>query len=129
MKSNYRLKLTAARRECVRPRSLAWALDTRKTIMHYKEEEEIMNKTILSKPILSTIGGILGGLFGYIYRPSAFIIGQLPFNHVISRGKTLKGLDQMLIPIAEKSFNYLFSGILIGVITGYILGVIVAKKN
>ncbi len=75
------------------------------------------NKMIL----LTGASGFLAGAFiGYIYRPSAFWIGQLPFKHVISRGTTLKGIDQVYIEVAEKSFNYLLAG----GITGAILGII-----
>ncbi len=61
------------------------------------------------------VAGFLAGAFvGYLYRPPAFMIGQLPFKHVISRGTTLKGLEQMYIPVAETSFNYLLGGGIIG---------------
>lgn len=61
------------------------------------------------------VGGFLAGAFvGYLYRPPAFMIGQLPFKYVISRGTTLKGLEQMYIPVAETSFNYLLGGGIIG---------------
>lgn len=65
------------------------------------------------------VGGFLAGAFiGFLYRPPAFLIGQLPFRYVISRGTTLKGLDQMYIPVAETSFNYLLGGGIIGAILG-----------
>ena len=75
------------------------------------------NKMIL----LTGASGFLAGAFiGYIYRPPAFLIGQLPFKHVISRGTTLQGLDQVYIAVAEKSFNYLLAGGIIGAILGII---------
>jgi hypothetical protein len=57
------------------------------------------------------------------------MVGQLPFIHVISRGKTLKGLEQILIPIAETSFNYVLAGIIIGAISGYLIKIITAKNK
>ncbi len=67
---------------------------------------------------LGAAGFLVGALVGYLYRPPAFLIGQLPFDVVISRGTSLKGLDQMYIPIAETSFNYLLGGGLVGAIAG-----------
>ncbi len=60
----------------------------------------------------------MGAVVGYLYRPPAFLIGQLPFHVVISRGTSLKGLDQVYIPVAERSFNYLLGGGLAGAILG-----------
>ena len=65
-------------------------------------------------------GFLVGALIGYIYRPPAFLIGQLPFKHGISRGTTLQGIDQVYIAVAEKSFNYLLAGGIIGAILGII---------
>jgi len=36
---------------------------------------------------LSIIGFFIGGIVGFIYRPSAFLVGQLPFDTVITRGQ------------------------------------------
>ncbi len=35
---------------------------------------------------LGIVGFLAGGVIGFLYRPSAFIIGQLPFDVVITRG-------------------------------------------
>jgi hypothetical protein len=40
-----------------------------------------------------------------------------------------KGLDQMLVPIAEASFNYLAGGVIIGGILGYIIKTITDNKG
>jgi len=74
--------------------------------------------------LITIIGLILGASIGYFYRPPALFIGQLSFDVVITRGGTLKGLDQIYLEIAKTSFNYL----LIGGIAGAILGAIVGKK-
>ena len=60
-------------------------------------------------------GFLLGAFVGYLYRPPALLIGQLPFQYVITRGTTLKGIDQIYIPVAEKSFDYLLVGGVVGV--------------
>ncbi len=71
------------------------------------------------------IGFFIGGLIGFLFRPSAFLIGQLPFDVVITRGANLKGMDQVLIPLAQSSFNNMIAisliGALIGIAAGYLL--------
>jgi len=88
-----------------------------------------MGNNPFMKYIFSVAGAILGGLIGYLYRPSTFLVGQLPFMHVITRGKTLKGFDQMLVPVAEESFNYLLAGVIIGAILGYLVKTVVSTKK
>jgi hypothetical protein len=78
---------------------------------------------------LSAIGAIAGGAVGYLYRPSAFMVGQLPFQHVITRGRSLKGLDQVLVPFAEKSFNYMLAGVVIGAVLGFVLKLLLDRKG
>lgn len=53
---------------------------------------------------LGIVGFIAGGVLGFLYRPSAFLVGQLPLDVVITRGANLKGMDQMLIPLASIIF-------------------------
>ena len=77
--------------------------------------------------LLAVAGFLVGALVGYLYRPPAFLIGQLPFDIVISRGTSLKGFDQMYIPVAETSFNYLLGGGVAGAIAG-ILASLALKK-
>jgi hypothetical protein len=69
-----------------------------------------------------SIGFFLGGFLGYLIRPANFLVGQLDFAIVISRGANLKGLDQMLIPLAQMSFNYLMIGAIIGMLLGTLVG-------
>ncbi len=78
--------------------------------------------------LTGVIGFLAGAFIGYIYRPPAFLIGQLPFKYVISRGTTLKGFDQVYIEVAQKSFNYLLAGGIIGAILG-IIAVLLYKGN
>ncbi len=68
--------------------------------------------------LLCAAGFLAGALVGYLYRPPAFLIGQLPFDVVISRGTSLKGFDQVYIPVAETSFNYLVGGGIVGAAAG-----------
>ncbi len=78
--------------------------------------------------LLGVGGFLLGALVGYLYRPPAFLIGQLPFDVVISRGTSLKGFDQVYIPAAETSFNYLLGGGVAGAVAG-IVAALVLKKS
>lgn len=78
---------------------------------------------------LGVAGFLLGGLIAFLARPSAFLIGQLPFGVVIARGASLKGLDQMLAPLAQQSFNVMLIGAIIGAIAGVVIGYFVGKKK
>jgi hypothetical protein len=71
---------------------------------------------------MALLGAVVGGAVGYFFRPSAFLVGQLPFMQVLSRGKSLKGIDQILVPVAEASFNYMLAGVVLGAVLGYALG-------
>ena len=72
--------------------------------------------------IICLIGFIVGASIGYFYRPPALFIGQLPFDIVITRGGTLKGLDQIYLDVAKKSFNYLLFGGIAGAVLGAVVG-------
>jgi hypothetical protein len=63
-------------------------------------------------------GFIAGGLIALILRPSAPLIGQLPVETVFSRGAALTGLDEILVPTAERSFDLMLLGALIGLAAG-----------
>jgi len=77
---------------------------------------------------LGIIGFIAGGILGFLYRPSAFIIGQLPFDVVITRGATLKGVDQVLIPMAQSSFNNMVAIAIVGALIGIVAGILMSKR-
>jgi len=67
------------------------------------------------------VGLVLGGVIGFLLRPSAMLVGQLPFETVISRGENLQGLDKLLVPIAQTSFNVMVAGAIIGTAVGIVL--------
>ena len=83
-----------------------------------------------SRPMIGIgiVGFLIGGLVGFLARPSAFFLGQLPLEHVISRGATLKGMDQMLIPLAQRSFNITLIGAIIGAVAGIVIGYFVGRR-
>ncbi|SES80835.1 hypothetical protein SAMN04488587_1119 [Methanococcoides vulcani] len=77
---------------------------------------------------LPLAGTLIGALIAYLLRPEAPQIGQLPFGVVMTRGADLSGLDEMLIPIAEASFNYTVAGAIIGAIIGTIVFWVMSNK-
>lgn len=70
---------------------------------------------------LTVAGGLIGGAAAYLLRPSAPMVGQLPWNTIISRGEHLHGIDTVLKPVAETSFNYMIAGVIIGAILFWII--------
>lgn len=66
------------------------------------------------------LGFCLGAFVGFLLRPSVSLIGQLPFETVITRGSNLTGLNAILRPAAEQSFNYMLVGAIVGTV---ILGI------
>lgn len=78
---------------------------------------------------IGVAGFLIGSLVGFLARPSAFLIGQLSFETVISRGANLKGMDQMLVPLAQQSFNIMLIGAIIGTVAGVVIGYFVGKMK
>jgi len=75
------------------------------------------------------LGLILGGVIGFVLRPSAMFIGQLPFETVISRGANLQGLDKLLVPTAQSSFNMMVVGAIVGAVVGFVVGQLLARRS
>lgn len=82
---------------------------------------------------LPTIGGVVGafvgGLIGFLLRPAAPIVGQLPLDAVITRGMDYRGLDQFLVSYAETSFNYLVVGLIIGGVGGALAAYAISRSS
>jgi hypothetical protein len=81
------------------------------------------------KTKLLLAGVAVGGLVGFLFRPSVPLMGQLPFITVITRGGNLRGLDQLLTGYARTSFNYLVAGIIVGAVIGMILGFVLPRQK
>ena len=76
----------------------------------------------LDAATLATLGFLVGGFLGFLLRPSVPLIGQLPFFVVMTRGAGLGGLDQVLVPYAQNSFNIVLVGAIIGAVIGVFVG-------
>lgn len=63
----------------------------------------------------------IGGVLGFLLRPSVPLIGPLPFETVITRGANLTGLDSLLRGAAETSFNYMLVGVVVGALVGWVI--------
>jgi hypothetical protein len=74
------------------------------------------------------LGAGIGGLVGFLLRPSVPLIGQLPFETVVTRGSDLTGLDLLLRGAAETSFNYMLVGAIVGAVLGWLVKQQLGKK-
>jgi hypothetical protein len=63
---------------------------------------------------MAIVGALVGAAIGFLVRPSVPLLGQLPFMAVITRGASLQGLDQLLVPIAQSSFDQMVMYGLVG---------------
>jgi hypothetical protein len=74
-------------------------------------------------------GAFLGAAVGFLLRPANRLTGQLDLATVISRGTNLTGLDQLLKPQAETSFNMMLIGALIGAVVGFVASAMRLKET
>lgn len=87
-----------------------------------------INKPLM-KSKLTIAGLVIGGVVGFLLRPSVPLMGQLPFGTVITRGANLQGLDQLLLGYARTSFNYLIAGMVLGAIVGLIAAFVIPPRK
>jgi len=85
-----------------------------------------LNKTMAG---IGLIGFLIGSYLGFLVRPTAFLVGQLPFEMVITRGANLQGFDQILLPLAQQSFSIMLTGGVIGAIVGIVTGYYIGKRK
>lgn len=66
----------------------------------------------------------LGGMIGFIVRPSVPLVGKLSFNTVLARGENLDLVQKALLgPTAQASFKLMMESALIGLVAGLSLGI------
>ena len=87
----------------------------------------VVFKTRLGRYVLG--GFLLGAFVGFLLRPSVPVIGQLPFDVVITRGADLRGVDVVVRSTAEQSFNYMLVGAIVGAVVLGIGGGLIAKHG
>jgi CcmD family protein len=79
--------------------------------------------------LFGVVGLLVGALIGYLLRPAGLLIGQLSFGTVITRGANLEGMDRMLVPLAQSSFNYLLTGAILGTAIAALIGYFSSKPG
>ncbi|MRR15292.1 MAG: hypothetical protein EG826_02420 [Deltaproteobacteria bacterium] len=89
----------------------------------------MLNGSKRSMISLGLAGCLAGGFIGYLLRPSAFMIGQLPFHHVITRGGSLQGVERVFMSLARESFNTMMIGAAIGFVAGVMIGYFIGQKR
>lgn len=67
------------------------------------------------------LGLLLGAFIGFLSRPSSPIVGRVSFVEALTRGASLEGVDQVLITLAERSFDIMLIGAVAGLVAGLIL--------
>ncbi len=78
---------------------------------------------------MGMVGCLAGGFIGFLLRPSAFMIGQLPLQHVITRGQSLQGVERVFLSLARESFNTMMIGAAIGLLAGIVIGCFITAKG
>lgn len=78
--------------------------------------------------LLGLFGFFVGGFVGFQLRPAAFLVGQLPFGTVITRGSNLSGFDSLLVSTAQTSFNYMLAGAVVGAVCGFLVGQMTSRR-
>lgn len=79
---------------------------------------------------LGIVGLLIGGFVAFLLRPAIPLIGkQLPFEHVITRGANLERIDQILAPLAQRSFNMMLAGAILGAVTGALVGFFISQRR
>ncbi len=69
-----------------------------------------------------------GALTGFLLRPSDVFGEQLPLSIVLTRGSNLHGLNRLLIPLAERSFNEMAAGLILGAVLGTVVGALFMRR-
>ncbi len=71
-------------------------------------------------PVFAVVGAVIGGILGFLARPSIPIIGRLPLDAVLTRASTYHGLASGYIhQVADRSLGVLVLGVALGGVIGY----------
>jgi hypothetical protein len=74
-------------------------------------------------------GFLAGGFIGFLTRPSIPFVGQLPFETVILRGANLNGINALILPVAQESFNSMLTFAIFGTVVALIAGYFYDQKG
>jgi len=81
------------------------------------------------RPLLGAVSATLGGLAGFLLRPTDASGAQATFLDVITRGATLGELNRELAPLAQRSFAYLLIGVIVGAALGVTVGYFIDQRR
>lgn len=77
-------------------------------------------------------GAFVGAVLGFLLRPSVGFLGmnlgKVPLGAVLTRGATLTGMNQALVPYAQESFNYVLIGALVGIMGGILIALLLKRS-
>lgn len=77
---------------------------------------------------LSAVFAVAGGVIAFLLRPTDIFGHQLPLSIVLTRGSNLQGINQLLTPLAQRSFNELAAGLIIGAVLGVIVSALIGRR-
>ena len=105
-------------------------LDTITAVARERQTADSMPlpRRALTIPVV-IVGFVLGGMVGFVLRPSVFLVGQLPLGTVLTRGANLSGLDQLLVAAAQSSFNMMIVVALVGAAVGAGIGAFLDRQS
>ena len=74
---------------------------------------------------------MLGALLGFLLRPAAPDVGQLPFSTIIVRGAAgpFDEPNPALVAVAQSSFNVVMAGAILGLAVGLGLAVMASRRR
>ncbi len=78
--------------------------------------------------IFAPVLAVAGAAIGFLLRPANIFGHQLPFSIVMTRGSTLQGINQLLVPLAQQSFNDVLAGALCGLVAGLIIAALAGRS-
>ncbi len=96
-------------------------------------DDERLDRAAVSASANRTIGLVVGGfavgaILGFLTRPSVFIVRQLSLATVLTRGGNLSGLDRLLVPTAQQSFNQMLFGAILGAVAGFVVALFLNRR-
>ncbi|WP_298139440.1 hypothetical protein [Acidiferrobacter sp.] len=77
---------------------------------------------------LAALFAVAGAVTGYLLRPSDIFGHQLPLSVVLTRGSDLHGLNRLLVPLAQRSFNEVLAGLILGAVLGTVVGALINRR-